>query len=310
MKQTIQVENLSKRFGAIQAVNHIDFAVNQGEIFGFLGPNGAGKTTTIRCMTGILHPDTGNVWINEKNVKTHPLKVKEEIGIAPEVANAYVDLSAWRNLLMMGNLYGVPKDSRKKRAHELLEEFNLLSRRDSLVKTFSKGMKKRLILAMALIHQPAVLFLDEPIIGLDVQSQRLIKQRIHALNREGKTIFLTTHDISLASSLCDRVAILREGNIVAIDSPEKLKSRMQKTRSVEISFTSNKINAGMFTKLEMVKSVEKRGDKFRLYTRQPIPLIEQLLTFAEQHEYAILTLQTISPSLEDVFIELTGGNAE
>ena len=173
-------------------MNRISFEVKEGEIFGFLGPNGAGKTTTVRILTTLIKPDGGKAFVAGYDVLKNPIEVKKRIGVVPEVSNAYVDLTVWENLVLIGKLYGLPVKKIKENATELLKEFGLYDVRDKLVKFLSKGMKQRLLLCMALVNDPEVLFLDEPTSGLDVESARLLREKIVQYNGEGKTVFLST----------------------------------------------------------------------------------------------------------------------
>ncbi len=307
MSALIQAEELYKEFDDVQAVDNVSFEIEEGEVFGFLGPNGAGKTTTVRMITGVLKPDSGTAWVNEKNVREQPTEAKEEIGIAPEISNAYIDMTGWQNMMLMRELYGVPKGLGEERGNDLLELFGISDRKNDNVKGYSKGMQQRLVLAMALIHDPPILFLDEPTAGLDVQSQRLIKKRIREMNEEGKTIFLTTHNIPVANELCDRVAVINHGKIAAIDTPERLKGAIEETRSVEVGF-ENGLKISDLEELDGVDKIEKRGDKFRIYTSNPIKTVELLLRLAKEKNEKILSVRTLGPSLEDAFIELTGGD--
>ena len=304
MNIAVDVRNLTKHYGDINAVDHISFTVNQGEIFGFLGPNGAGKTTTIRILTGIIKPDEGTATIMGYNIEKEPLKTKQIMGIVPEMSNAYIDLSAWNNLMLIGELYGVPKRQRIERAEKLLKQFDLYDRRDQLVRGFSKGMKQRLILCMALINEPAILFLDEPTSGLDVESGRLIKDMIRELNRNGTTVFLTTHNMEEANQLCNRVAIINHGRIAAIDSPEKLRLKSSGLQSIEVSF-NQPVNTDELTKIPCIKQVKKMGDKIKLYVDEPNEAINCLIEHARSHNLKVITLNTLAPSLEEVFIKLT-----
>lgn len=306
LSSLVRAEELYKEFDGVQAVDGVSFEVEEGEVFGFLGPNGAGKTTTVRMITGVLEPDSGTAWVSGKNVREKPTEAKEEIGIAPEVSNAYIDMTGWQNMMLMGELYGVSKDRREERGKELLEMFGIIDRKDSTVKGYSKGMQQRLVLAMSLIHKPPLLFLDEPTAGLDVQSQRLIKKRIREINEEGKTVFLTTHNIPVANELCDRVAIINHGKIAAIDTPETLKTTIQETQSVEVGFEDS-LNPSVLENLDKAEKIEKRGDKYRIYTWDPIWVVEHLLNLAENDDLKILSIRTLGPSLEDAFVELTGG---
>jgi ABC-2 type transport system ATP-binding protein len=208
-------------------------------MFGFLGPNGAGKTTTIRMLTGLLTPDSGDIFIDGVDIKRNPIKAKMKMGVIPEMGNVYVDLTAKQNIILSGKFYGIPRRDVGRRADSLLEQFELYERRDDHVKTFSKGMKQRINIASAIIHNPQILFLDEPTSGLDVQSQRLIRGIIRQMNQEGTTIFLTTHNIEEANILCERVGIINKGKMAAIDRPEKLRRTFEETQSVEISFDNS-----------------------------------------------------------------------
>ena len=184
MNEVIIAEKLTKRFGSLVAVNNISFSVKEGEIFGFLGPNGAGKTTTVRMLLGVLPPDSGKAFVLGFNVKEKPLEVRKRIGVVPEAANVYLDLTVWQNLMFMAELYGVPRNLRRSRARELLDFMELLERRNEKAKKLSKGLRQRLLICMALIHEPKVLFLDEPTVGLDVENARRIREMLRELNRE------------------------------------------------------------------------------------------------------------------------------
>jgi ABC-2 type transport system ATP-binding protein len=303
----IQVVNLSKYYGELLAVDHVSFTVRRGEFFGFLGPNGAGKTTTVRMLTGVIMADEGSAAILEHKVGS--LKAKQVTGVVPEMANAYADLSAWDNLMLMAELYGIPATAARERGISLMQEMGLYSRKDSLVKTYSKGMKQRLILCMALVSDPEVLFLDEPTSGLDVQSARLIKDMLQGLNAKGKTIFLTTHDMDEANQLCDRVAIINEGKIVAIDAPEKLRMATSGMHSVEVSF-DNVVSPEALANIPGVNTVKKLGDKYRLYTTNPGELVVSLANYSSSHGLNVISLNILVPSLEDAFVALTEKEAE
>ncbi|BDZ69740.1 daunorubicin resistance protein DrrA family ABC transporter ATP-binding protein [Methanobacterium petrolearium] len=257
MKHVIQVQNLTKRYGKLTAVDHINFEVERGEIFGFLGPNGAGKTTTLRMLTGIIQPDEGVANILGFNIQKEPLKAKQNIGVVPETSNAYVDLSAWQNMMLMSELYGIPRKKAEERAKSLLERLNLYHRKDDKVKGFSKGMKQRLILCMALVNDPILVFLDEPTSGLDVASRQLIREILQKFPDQGKTIFLTTHNMNEANHLCDRVAIINQGKIAAIDRPEKLKKTVKKLKSVEVSFDRT-VDIQSLSEISHIKELKKK----------------------------------------------------
>ncbi|HOK58777.1 MAG TPA: ATP-binding cassette domain-containing protein [Methanothrix sp.] len=302
----IQVKDLTKRFRSFTAVDHISFSVVEGEIFGFLGPNGSGKSTTIRMLTGIVKPDEGTAAIMDHDISRDPIRARESIGFVPEMANAYVELTAWRNLMLMGELYGVPRREREERAGDLLRRFGLYERRDDQVRGFSKGMRQRLLLCMSLINDPPVLILDEPASGLDVESSRLIKDVIRDLNRAGTTVFLTTHNIEDASQLCDRVAIINQGRIIAVDRPEALRRMGGGLHCIELNF-SGSVSENELSGFTCVREVRRSGDKLRLYVDDIDMAIGCIADYSRAHDLRILTLNTLAPSLEDIFVRLTTG---
>lgn len=303
MEPAIEVKGLTKNYEEITAVNRINFEVRKGEIFGFLGPNGAGKTTTIRILTGVIKPDSGTATIMNYSILKETLKAKQIMSVVPEMANAYIDLTAWQNLMLIGELYGVSKKKRQERADHLLKEFKLYERRNHLARGFSKGMKQKLILCMALLTEPQVFFLDEPTGGLDVESARLIRDTIRQINKDGTTIFLSTHNMDEANKLCDRIAIINHGKIAAIDSPENLRMKSSSLKSVEVSF-NKPVLANELSKISNVTETKKIGDKIRLYTDEPHSVINSLTDYARSKDLTIVSLNTLAPTLEDVFIKL------
>ncbi len=307
MKNAIEVENLTKYYGDLLAVDHVDFQVEQGEVFGFLGPNGAGKTTTQRMLTTLLEPTEGHILIDGHDLASEAYPAKRQMGLVPEESNVYTELTAWGNLMFTARLYRVPREERERRAQELLEDFGLWEKRDVKVEDFSKGMRRRLSIAMAIIHRPALLFLDEPTPGLDAQSARAIRRLIREMNAEGTTIFLTTHQIEEANQLCDRVAIINHGQIAAIDTPEQLKAAFRKVQSMEVALEPNGQTHGEPLKaLPGVTQAVKMGDKWRLYTEKPSALLPKVVDYAREHNLQLVSLCTLGPSLEDVFLQITG----
>ncbi|HEC34813.1 MAG TPA: ATP-binding cassette domain-containing protein [Chloroflexi bacterium] len=313
MNNAIEVQNLTKYYGrpgaGVLAVDHINFEVHQGEVFGFLGPNGAGKTTTQRMLTTLLEPTEGRIIIHGHDLVHDAYPVKRRMGLVPEESNVYTELTAWDNLMFTARLYRVPRSERAARARELLETFGLWEKRDVKAQDFSKGMRRRLSIAMAIIHKPALLFLDEPTPGLDAQSARAIRDLIRQLNAEGTTIFLTTHQIEEANQLCDRVAIINHGQIAAIDTPERLKQAFQRVQSVEVALeplAGSEPAGGFLAALPGVTHSVKMGDKWRLYTEDPSALLPQVMDYARSHDLRVVSLSTLGPSLEDVFLEITG----
>ncbi|OPX69050.1 MAG: Trehalose/maltose import ATP-binding protein MalK [Methanoregulaceae archaeon PtaB.Bin056] len=303
----IVVNGLEKRFGEILALDHVSFTVETGEVFGYLGPNGAGKTTTIRILTGITSPSGGSATIFGSDIVRDTIQARRNMGIVYETSNIYDDITAWQNMMFAGELYHVGKEDRESRGKELLEVFGLWDRRASRVKGFSKGMKRRLTLAMGLINDPKLLFLDEPTSGLDVQSNLIIRDVLRSLTERGVTVFLTTHNIEEANQTCDRVAIINRGRIAAIDSPERLKKTIQSVQSVEVAFEHGGAQAlSALSGLPMVSEARKVGDKVRLYTEDPGGLLREIVSYADSHQDRVVSATTFGPTLEDVFIRLTG----
>jgi len=261
----IEVKGLTKLFGQLVAVDHVSFRVNQGEFFGFLGPNGAGKTTTIRMLTGIIKKNSGEAFV--MGYPSGSIRAKQLSGVMPELSNAYLDLTAWGNLMLIAELYRISVNQAKERAESLLQQLGLFERKDSLASTYSMGMRKRLILCMALLSNPQILFLDEPTSGLDVQSVRFMRALLRNLKQQGKTIFLTTHNMDEAAAMCERVAIISQGKIVALDSPDKLSITAGRVYLIDVSFDKT-VSPEMLANLPGVNRLEtaqaiEAADKLR-----------------------------------------------
>ena len=300
----IRAQDLTKRFGQLVAVDDISFIVDEGEFFGFLGPNGAGKTTTVRMLTGLLPPDSGEAEVLGHDVQRESMQAKMKAGVVPEMANAYPDLTVWQNLMLMGELYGVKRERRRQRADELLEIFGLPDKKGAKAKFLSKGLRQRLLIAMALIHDPMILFLDEPTSGLDVKSTRMIRELLVGLNRNGCTIFLTTHNIAEASTLCSRVAILKKGKIAATGRPADLRSTFQRVQSVEVEF-AGPVSEGEFTSLPGIRELKREGDRLRFMTDDPTRVASEIVELASGKGCSITSLEIRGPTLEDVFLDIT-----
>jgi ABC-2 type transport system ATP-binding protein len=310
-KIAIRVEGLTRYYGDLLAVDHITFQVQGGEIFGFLGPNGAGKTTTIRMLVGLTTPDEGRAWVNGYNVEKEPLPVKASVGVVPERSNLYDELSCYDNLQFMGQLYGVPRKERRVRTEGLLRQFRLWDRKDERFAHLSRGLRRRLTIAAALIHAPPLLFLDEPTVGLDVMSARALRRQIKELNRQGISIFLTTHLIAEAEALCDRVAILVEGRLKALGTPASLCDVGQEGEVLEIALT--RIDPGTVEALQGCAGVQEvYGTQagVRLHLVEMAAALPEVIRCLEALKAPILSLNTIKPTLEDAFVALTGLDAE
>ena len=304
MSEAIQVQGLTKVYPAskshlpLYAVDGIDFSVHQGEVFGLLGPNGAGKTTTIRMLTGLTRPTSGHAALLGLDLFSNSARIKKRIGVVPEASNLYDELTALDNLVFSMQLYGVPCTERKPRAESLLERFRLSEKRDAPFAKLSRGMKRALTIAAALAHHPSLIFLDEPTTGLDVMSARNLRGMIASLRDEGVTVLLTTHYLEEAERLCDRIAIMVKGRIVAIDSVEGLKSVAQP----EFSPADQVI-------VEVTLATEGGGVETRRLEAQDVETaVRTALTQASGKQ--MLALNTLRPTLEDVFVKLTGLSAE
>lgn len=286
-----------------RAVDDISFEVEKGEIFGFLGPNGAGKTTTIRMMTGVLKPTQGEIKILGEDVWKHPIRVKQMTGNVPEMANAYLEISGLQNLIFIGSLYGIKKREKYQRSEELLKKFDLYEKRDMKAKKYSKGMKQRLLLCMALMSNPKILFLDEPTSGLDVQSSKIIKKLIKKYNEEGMTIFLTTHDMEVANQLCDRIAIINHGKIISLDTPTNLRKLTQDYQSIDLYF-EDMINPEELENLSSVKEVQVVEGSYHVIVRDINSAVKNIVEFAGNKDLKIKQINTHIPKLEDAFLKI------
>ena len=319
--KAIVVKNLSKYFSSanhgsknrrkeknqqetvIRAVEDITFTVEKGEIFGFLGPNGAGKTTTIRMMTGVLKPTRGNIKIFGLDVWKNQIAVKQVTGNVPEMANVYLSFSGWQNLMFIGEIYGVSKKERIKRAKDLLKKFDLYEKRDLKARKYSKGMKQRLLLCLALMSNPNILFLDEPTTGLDVQSAKIIKQLIREYNKRGVTIFLTTHDMEVANELCHRIAIINHGKIISLDTPINIRKITQEYQAIDLYF-ANEVNKQEIEKLQTIKEVQEVQGGIHVIVEDIHNSICEIVDYIKSHNITIKHLITHQPKLEDAFLKI------
>jgi ABC-2 type transport system ATP-binding protein len=297
---------LVKRYGDLVAVDNISFDVEKGESFGFLGPNGAGKTTTIRMLTGLSKPTAGKAELLGLEVTLNAAGAKGFTGVAPEVSNLYDELTALENLIFMGKLYGVTSKDRLERAEALLELFRLQEKRDHPFGTLSRGMKRALTIAAALIHNPKILFLDEPTVGLDVMAARSLRKTIRELHDQGMTIFLTTHYLEEADILCDRVAIIVKGRIVMTGRPEELKEMATKEQAVEFT-----VSGDALTLVEPL--VALTGTKPMLINSSTLRcsgttncLLPHICRAAQDAGAEIVSINTVKPTLEEAFVRITG----
>jgi ABC-2 type transport system ATP-binding protein len=303
----IEVRQLTKRFVNVTAVDNISFDVLQGELFGFLGPNGAGKTTTISILTGLARPDSGAVRISGLECTKSPKVAQHLIGVVPDESNLYPELSGFDNLCFCASLYGMPKRERQTRAHELLEIFGLTEAAKRKFAGYSKGMKRKLTIAAGIIHQPPILFLDEPTTGIDVSSARQIRQLIAELHRAGTTIFLTTHHIEEAGRLCERIAFIVQGRIVKIDTVANLLQPVQerKVMLISLSNSSNDLCGKLSTNFPQFEFQAVSAEQIRVESVETIN-IGPLVRFVEEQGAEVTEARRVRPSLEEVFVRVTG----
>ena len=309
MEKVIAARNLTKEYDGLLAVDHVSFEVNRGEVFGFLGPNGAGKTSTIRMLVGLTEPSEGSASVAGYDIRKEIVEVKRRVGVIPETSNLYDELTAGENLLFASQLYNVPRNERPTRIKELLERFHLTDRRDTKFGKLSRGLKRRVVIAAALVHRPEIIFMDEPTTGLDVVSARSLRKYIQELQKEGTTVFLTTHYIEEADQLADRIALIVKGNIVTVDTPERIKDKVKGTPIVE-AVLSREPNKLMIEKLGELGSVDWDERRISITTGNVMVALESLIHLAKQEGLEVQHIQTLRPSLEDAFVELTGISAE
>jgi ABC-2 type transport system ATP-binding protein len=296
----LQVENLVKRYGDVEAVRGVSFSVEEGEVFGLLGPNGAGKTSTVEVMEGLRVPDGGRISVCGIDPQKNPTGLKHEIGATLQSTSLPDKLKVGEALRLFAGFY-----KRTRNPDDLLRRFGLEEKRNAFYNQLSGGQKQRLALAMALVNDPRVLFLDEPTAGLDPQVRREIYDIIEELKREKKTIVLTTHYIEEAEKLCDRVAIVDHGKVIATGTPRQLKERSGNTTRIEVRLAKPASN-GVLKTLDGVVDVRQLADVYVLHCQKTAPAIVALVKHLEAENNELVSLEIATPSLEDVFIELTG----
>lgn len=303
----LRVEDLRKKYDSEEAVCGISFEVRPGEFFGLLGPNGAGKTTTIGMLTGWVEPSGGRVQIRGMDLHAGSREAKRVIGLVPQSFAFYPALTAGENLTFFGRLYGMRGKALEDRKAFVLEMVSLADRADQSVGTFSNGMKRRLNIAIGLLHAPAVLILDEPTVGIDAQSRNGILESLRRLNLDGMTLLYTTHYIEEAQDLCDRVAIMDRGKIIALDAPRALIQSLGKG-IIRMEF-HHALDGSLLEQIKTYGSVtwvDGQRRRVHLETDRTGPVLGELLDFKEKHEALFKSLEVMEPDLETVFIHLTG----
>jgi len=303
----LEVKNLTKDFDGFMAVKGVDFSVKKGEIFGFLGPNGAGKTTTINMLTGLARPTSGSINLAGEDGIKNIKKLQQIMGIVPDESNLYDDMNGFDNLTFCASLYGMEKAQREKRAKELLEQFRLADTGKKPFKAYSKGMKRKLTIAAGIIHDPQILFLDEPTTGIDVESARQIRKLILSLNKKGTTIFLTTHYIEEAERLCSRVGFIVSGRIVRLGTVDELMQEVQNENTVQFSLEGSVLNVKEALKSRFSDYAVSimRDTAVKIQSSSKINLIP-FIKFFEDNNIMVYEAKIIRPSLEEVFVKVTG----
>jgi ABC-2 type transport system ATP-binding protein len=303
----VKVEKLSKTFGALKAVDGISFEIQEGEIFGLLGPNGAGKTTTINMLTTLLKPTSGNAQVCGYNIFKQANEVRRNVGVVPQEYTADEDMSGKNNILLCADLYGLPRTDSKPHSEELLKLVELQDAADKKVGTYSGGMRRRLELACGLINYPKLLFLDEPTLGLDVQTRTAVWKYIKTLKEEYRmTLLMTTHYLEEADSLCDRIAIIDHGHIIKIGSPEELKSSIGgDVIVIEVKEAEPDVSSDI-SQIKLVKDVKKNMNTYRIKADLGEEASPQITDMIRSKGLHVTKVSLTKPTLDEAYLEFTG----
>ncbi len=302
----IRAEGLTKTFGSLKAVDHIDFTVKNGEIFGFLGPNGAGKTTTISMLITVLKPTEGTAYILGNDIAKQNTAVRSVIGLVPQEYTADEDLTGYENIRLCADLYGIPRKLAEKRALELLQLVELTTFKDKRVQTYSGGMRRRLELACGLINRPKLLFLDEPTLGLDVQTRAATWNYVRTLKKEyGMTLFMTTHYLEEADALCDRIAIIDHGKIVVVGTPTELKESLGGD-IITLSIKQDVDITDLIKKIEHVKGVKNENGGYTIKSENGEVTAPLIIEALRKEGYVVTKLSLTKPTLNEVYLHYTG----
>ena len=304
MVPAIEMVDLCKTFGTLRAVDHLSLEVERGEIFGLLGPNGSGKTTTINMLSGLSVPSSGEVRVMGYEVRRHAREVRRILGAVPQETALYEELSAWANMDFHADLFGIPPKEKRERIITMLSLVQLLDRKDSRVATFSGGMKRRLALARALLHDPQLIYLDEPTLGVDIQARRAIWDYILSLRDQGKTVLITTNYLEEAQALCERLAIIDHGKLVALDTPEHLKHTYGGS-VVEVETATPTTVAEELRALPGVKEVKQDETHLTITTEGVHNVVPQIINLVSQGN-ELRDLAVREPTLDEIFLRLTG----
>ena len=301
----VEMNHLCKRFGAHKAVDHLSLTIRQGEIFGLLGPNGSGKTTIINMISGLSVPTSGEVRVLGFDVRHHAREVRQFLGAVPQETALYEELTAWANMDFHADLFGIPRKEKKERISNMLKLVQLFDHKDARVSTFSGGMKRRLALGRALLHEPRVIYLDEPTLGVDVQARRALWDYILSLREQGRTVLITTNYLEEAQILCDRLAIIDHGKLLVVDTPQHLKQTYGgQIIEIEIARAGNLV--ARIRALPGVKDVLlQEGNRLKITTEGISHLVPHIVNMVSQ-ESILRDIALREPNLDEIFLYLTG----
>ena len=298
----LKVRGLYKSYGKTPCLVDVNLTLKRGEVFTYLGPNGAGKTTTIKILCGLMTPDKGAVNVCGRDVLTDPVAVKSRIGVVPDESNLYPELSCQDNLTYLGRLYGLGRDERAARSRELLERFGLAKRAGMPFRALSRGLKRRLVLAAALVHSPEMLFLDEPTNGLDVPGARELRSLIRDVNQQGVTVFLTTHNLAEAEELAHTVCILIKGKVVETGSPEQIRRKVEQGTFLDLSFGGELSADEIPAACPAVLEAKAQNGGWRLKVADLDAALRQCLALAESRGMKLTGVAQSRPNLEEAFL--------
>lgn len=305
----IEIKNLVKRYKDFLAVDNVNLAIKEGEIFGLLGPNGAGKTTTINTIVGLTKIDSGEIKIFGKNLKQHELEIKKNMGVVPQDLAIFGELTAYENVTFFGKLYGLKGEDLKDKVEQALNFTGLWERRKDFPKNYSGGMKRRLNIACAIVHQPKIIIMDEPTVGIDPQSRNHILQSVKELNRLGSTIIYTSHYMEEVEELCTNISIMDHGKVIAGGSKEELKALISSQDKISIEVASvNYTLMDNIKKLPGVRDCSNEGNTVKVISDKNSKNLSNIIDIINSNDSEILSINIEKPTLEGVFLTLTGRN--
>lgn len=303
----VKLDQVVKRYGNHLSVDHLSLTIGEGEIFGLLGPNGAGKSTTIKMICGLLKSDHGDILVDGQEVRKHPVAVKRKIGLVPQEIAIYDELSAQENVLFFGRLYGLRGKQLRERAEEALAFVGLSERMKKKPSTFSGGMKRRLNIACALVHQPKLIIMDEPTVGIDPQSRNHILDSVRELNRRGATVIYTSHYMEEVEAISSRIGIMDHGRLIAQGSMAELMERVEEEEKLLIETADLTDSATEeISSHPMVQRISQEGDTLEVFMRHAQAHLQDILYILGKHQVRVASLQSVMPNLETLFLSLTG----